>query len=359
MHVRSVTLAVALAVCAPGAWANTANVDVYGIVSMSVDQPTYGTYSAAAEVTTNLSIGGLTLPQYSNTMVSGQTAVITDISPIPASNPFVASASTTQGSNHAYAQAGTLPLGTLGAGSFSGWYDQTTITGGSGTGTLKFSVQLNGIVDAGALAGIASYGLYASNVHPALLANDLVINPPATPTDPWLLSASGVTTISSYTLGASPYSDPSALFAPVAPPPPDGLGIPALGAISPLVVDHVLLPGAGQNVSVTLTGTLEFTYGESFYLIGALGTTVVDGLGTYCAFDISGTCSTPTVDGTGTTTLNFANSANLVGIVLPQGATASFASGETYNVSSVPEPAEWLMLLAGLGLVGWRVRRRD
>jgi hypothetical protein len=357
MHARSITLAVALAVCAPGAWANTANVDMYGIISMSVDQPTFGTYSAAAEVATYLPISGLYLPQYSNTTVSGQTAAITDISSIPASNPFIASASTTLGSNHAYAQASTLPLGTLGAGSFSGWYDQTTITGGSGTGTLQFSVQLNGIVDAGALAGIASYGLYASNVHPALLANDLVLNPPTTPTDPWLLSASGVTTISSYTLGASPYADPSTLFASVAPAPSDGLGIPALSAPTQLVVDRILLPGAGQSVNLTLTGTLDFTYGESFYLIGALGTTVAGGLGTFCAVDTIGACSMPESVGTGATTLNFANSAHLVGIVLPQGATASFASGETYNVTSVPEPAEWLMLVAGLGLVGWRTRR--
>jgi len=69
-------------------------------------------------------------------------------------------------------------------------------------------------------------------------------------------------------------------------------------------------------------------------------------------------CSTRPVDGTGATILDFSNSANLVNIALPEGATASFASGNTYNVTTVPEPDAWLMLLAGLGLVGWRARRR-
>ena len=126
--------------------------------------------------------------------------------------------------------------------------------------------------------------------------------------------------------------------------------------------DLILTPGANQIVNATLTGTLTFTYGESFYLLSGLGVAVIgDGLESFCSFGTIGdtTCTAPVKDGTGATTLDFANSANLVSIVLPQGATASFASGETYNVTAVPEPAEYLMLLAGLGLVGWRVRRRS
>ena len=122
--------------------------------------------------------------------------------------------------------------------------------------------------------------------------------------------------------------------------------------------DLVLTPGVGQNVNVTLHGTLNFTYGEAFYLIGGLGVSVLgDGLESFCSFDIGVTCTIPK-DGTGATTLDFSNSANLVNIALPVGATASFASGAAYNVTAVPEPGEWLMLLAGLGLVGWRARRR-
>ena len=50
--------------------------------------------------------------------------------------------------------------------------------------------------------------------------------------------------------------------------------------------------------------------------------------------------------------------AHLVGIVLPEGANLSSAAGAAYNVTAVPEPGEWVLMLAGLGLVGWRVRRR-
>jgi hypothetical protein len=84
-----------------------------------------------------------------------------------------------------------------------------------------------------------------------------------------------------------------------------------------------------------------------------------DGLESFCSFAITdGSCVPTPKDGTGATTLDFSNSANLVSIALPEGATASFASGATYNVTTVPEPGEWAMLLAGLGLVGWRARRR-
>ncbi|ODU02847.1 MAG: hypothetical protein ABS89_05330 [Thiobacillus sp. SCN 63-1177] len=75
------------------------------------------------------------------------------------------------------------------------------------------------------------------------------------------------------------------------------------------------------------------------------------------SFDVFGD-PVPTPDGTGATILDFSHSANLVNIALPEGATASFASGNVYNVTAVPEPDAWLMLLAGLGLIGWRARRR-
>jgi hypothetical protein len=124
--------------------------------------------------------------------------------------------------------------------------------------------------------------------------------------------------------------------------------------------DLVLAPGGGQSVNITLHGTLTFTYDEAFYLIGGLGVNVFgDGLESFCAFPTIGdTCTAPTKEGTGATTLDFSSSANPINIALPEGANASFASGATYNVTTVPEPGEWLMLLAGLGLVGWRTRRK-
>jgi hypothetical protein len=277
---------------------------------------------------------------------------------------YMASASTSLSSNHVYASASAFPTGVLGIGSFSGWYDQVTITGGTGTGVAHFTVQLSGTADVGAFAGGLAYGLGTSNLHPTQLASDLLTFSILSGVEPWPMDA--VNPIATYLLGASPYNNTSILF-----PDPSTLptgGIPAVidpsyslgggAGIGFPAYDLVLTPGVGQSVNITLHGTLNFTYDEAFYLIGGLGTSVIDGSGSFCAFDISGACTPPTKDGTGATTLDFSNSANLVNIALPEGATASFASGAAYNVTAVPEPGEWLMLLAGLGMVGWRARRR-
>ena len=343
MKKRLLTLTAALVACSTPAWA---------VASL----PTHETYSAAADISSNIFIyDPVYTPQTNVTSMPGAIASI-------AGSTYNVSASTTQGNNHSYAQASALPSGTLGAASFSGWYDQVTISGGTGVGTAQFTVQLNGTVDVGAIAGGMAYTLGTSSIHPSQLTSDLVYF-----TDlngqPWPMDA--VTPIASYLIGASPYNDPSILFG--APPlPPEG-GIPAItdpsqglgGTLFPTpVFDLLLTPGASQGVNVTLTGTLDFTYGEALYLIGGLGTSVIDGLGGCCLFPSTGdTCSSPVKDGSGATTLDFSNSANLINIALPQGATASFASGTVYNVTSVPEPQAWLMLLAGLGLVGWATRR--
>lgn len=376
MHARSIIYAAVLAVCAPTAWANTDNLDVYGIMYFSVDRtlPTHETYSAASDIGTSFFTVDTTYAQLLDvTATSGATAQIN-------SSGYTASASTSLGSNHAYTSTSAMPSNVLSAGSFSGWYDQVTITSGTGasTGTLAFTVRLSGLADVGQYAGNVKYGLYASSLHPTQLVDTLNIVDPFSPaTQPWALSAplgfnntTELTAISTYGLGASPYNDTSIFFPePTSTSPTfETIGIPALSDPNLLLggdmgfpaPDLILTPGAGQSVDVTLHGTLTFTYGEAFYLIGGLGVTVFgDGLESFCMFNIGDTCTAPTKEGTGATTLNFSNSANLVNIALPQGATASFASGETYNVTSVPEPAEYLMLLAGLGLVGWRARRRS
>ena len=348
MNVRLTALAAALFACSTPAWTATSNVGVYGTIE---SLPTHETYSAATDVAVDYLTGELYTPHYDITPLPGGVASIS----VP--DFYAASASTTQGSNHAYASASTLPLGTLGTGSYSGWYDTVTINGGSGTGVMHFTVQLNGIVDAGSIAGIAGYGLYASSVHPTQLANGTIVNYAPLPTNPWFLDGNGTTLIASHTIGVSPYNDTSLLYTTEIVPPSDGiLGIPALESPQ-ILVDQILAPGSGQNVNVTLHGTLTFTYGDAFYLIGGLGTGL-GGIETFCAFTIDGSCTPPPKDGTGATTLDFSNSANLVNIALPEGASASFASGTAYNVTAVPEPGEWMMLLAGLGLVGWRARRK-
>jgi hypothetical protein len=363
MQTRLTALAAALISCASPAWANTSNVDVYGITHVSTDQPAYDTYSAAADLGTNFfTYDPAYTPLLDVTATPGATAQISGAG-------YSASASTTLGGNHAYASASSMPSTVFGAGSFSGWYDQVTINGGSGTGTAHFTVQLNGTVDVGAFGGGAAYALGTSTVHPSQLVGSLQYFSTLSYPQAWPMDA--VTPIATYLLGASPYNDTSILFssAPTSTDPSGIVGIPSLtdpsyslggdtgmGFPTP---DLILTPGAGQSVNVTLQGTFNFTYGEAFYLIGGLGVSVIgDGLESFCSFDIGGTCTPPPPkDGSGATTLDFSNSANLVSIGLPVCATASFASGNAYNVTAVPEPAEWAMLLAGLGLVGWRARR--
>lgn len=351
MNTQIPRLAAGLIACAVSTWA-------------AADLPTYETYSAAADFGANFfSYSPTYTPLVDTTKTSGATAQISGAG-------YTASASATLGSNHAYASASAMPI--LGAGNFSGWYDQTTVTGGVGTGTAYFTVQLSGTVDVGQYGGRVAYGLYASSLHPTQFLNTVnIVDAVPPPTQPWALgaplgfnSAPELATISSYLLGASPYNDTSILFSST-PYPPSG-GIPAIPNPGPSLggdagmgfptPDLILTPGSGQNVNITLHGTFNFTYGESFYLIGGLGM-AIGGLEPFCQFSGVSTCTAHVKDGTGATTLDFSNSANLVSIVLPTGASASFASGASYNVSAVPEPAEWLMLLVGMGLIGWRARR--
>lgn len=349
IRIRMLWLAAALAACAAPVWA-------------AATLPAYETYSAATDSPTNFfgANSASYTPLSDVTSTSGATAQISG-------SDYTAAARTTLGSNHAYASVSAIPGTWLGTNSFSGWYDQVTITGGNGSGTAHFTVHLTGTVDVGAMAGGLGYTLGASSVHPSLLISNTqtfnVVN-----TTPWALDAA--TPIASYLIGASPYNDTSILFSSTPyPTDPASGGIPAipdldhsLGGNAGMgfpIPDLVLTPGSGQSVNITLHGTLNFTYGEAFYLIGGLGASVVgDGLQSFCSFTIGDTCTQPAKDGTGATTLDFSNSANLVNIALPEGATASFASGNAYNVTAVPEPGAWLMLLAGLGLVAWRTRRK-
>lgn len=343
MNVRLTALAAALICC---------------ISSARAELPTHEAYSAAADSGTNFFNYDLTYtPLLDATSVSGATAQING-------TDYTTSASTTLGSNHAYASASTTPSNVLSAGGFSGWYDQLTITGGTGTGTAYFTVQLNGTVDVGALGGSLGYTLGTSSVHPSqLVSNTLAFN--TSGSYAWAMDT--VNPIATYLLGASPYNDTSILFPSTSTGSLDG-SIPSIEPSLSLggdtgmgfpTPDRILTPGSGQAINITLQGTLTFTYGESFYLMSGLGVTVFgEGLESFCTFDISGTCTRPPKDGSGTTTLDFSNSANLINIALPEGATAGFASGASYNVTAVPEPGEWLMLLAGLGLVGWRTRHK-
>lgn len=360
MLTRFIVIAATLA-ASPAVWAATATVDVYGNLSAYPDS---GTYAAAADWGGNYFSDPPFVPQVSTTDVANTLVAI-------ASTDYSAAARTMLGSNHAYAQASGFSGDALSVNSFSGWYDQVTISGGTGTGTLQFSVNLTGSVTAGAYLGMAGFSLLASSVHPEQLATDMLAFNTLT-TQPWGLYDSQVQAIASYNIVASPYNDPDVIAGLFSAPTGGDSGIPAMTdpalqlggedgmGFPELTIDLIVTPGAEHLVDITLTGTLDFTYGEAFYLIGALGTNILDdGLESFCSFDISGdACATAPKDGTDATTLDFLNSALLAGIVLPEGATFASASGAAYNVTAVPEPGEWAMLLAGLGLVAWRTRRK-
>ena len=329
--------------------------------------PGSGTYAAAADLGPTYYADPAFVPQVSMTDVANTLAGI-------ASTDYSAAARTTLGSNHAQAQASGFSNGALSVNSFSGWYDQITISGGTGTGTgtMQFSVQLTGTVTAGAYLGSAGFSLLASPVHPEQLAQDLLAFNMLTTAQPWGLQDSQVQSITTYNIVASPYNDPDVIAGLFSAPSGGDSGIPVITdpalqlggedgmGFPEFTPDLIVTPGTEHLVNVTLTGTLDFTYGEAFYLIGALGTSIMnDGLESFCNFDISGDPCVPTPkDGAGATTLDFLNSALLAAIVLPEGATFASASGAAYNVTAVPEPSEWAMLLAGLGLVVWRTRRK-
>lgn len=343
MLARSIIYAAVLTVCAPAAWANTGDVDYYGITYFSVDStlPTHDVFSQAGAVDFLNMPSAPALAEYQETFIPGNTAAISNAG-------YSASASATLGSDHAYASYnGAVPSDfVIGA---SNWFDQVTITGGTGTGTATVTVQLNGTATVGATGGLFGYQLGTQSTHPYTTGSSIPgvsFLLPSPYQDPF-----GISPVAEHSIEFLPFSNPTPTALLCGGIPPASPGDPCSN--TPLY-DQTL--GAGNHdINLTLTGTINFIYDEAFYLIGGMSVGTGGGLTSFTVFGDPA----PEPDGTGATTLDFSNSANLVNIALPQGATASFASGEAYNVTSVPEPAEWLMLLAGLGLVGWRARRRS
>ena len=291
---------------------------------------------------------------------SGQTAAVLG-------DGYVAMGRTRYGHNQAYVRYDRDgQVASTRAG--SAWYDQMTINGGTGAGTATFKVQLRGVIDAGRDQGSLGYTLSATTARPA---EPQVVGWAGG----WSLDPEQTTQIVNYHLVTSPYNDTSRVADRYGPQPasssstPNGIHTidnqsafddPGM-TIEWTPPDTILAPGAGQIVDLVLTGSFTFTYGEAFYLVGDFTAYIGDGLQSFTLFGPSVQSEPDSGLDTDTPTLlDFGNGAFLSSILLPAGASASFASGTPYAVATapVPEPGEWALLLAGLGLVGWRARRR-
>ena len=109
---------------------------------------------------------------------------------------------------------------------------------------------------------------------------------------------------------------------------------PATPDGSKTVIGEIVFDGSfsGSNV---FSAEIPFTYGTTFYLASHL---------------MAETLGNGTADFYGS---------SLFGATAPNGATVTGASGTTYALAAaVPEADTYAMMLAGLGLIGWRARRR-
>lgn len=175
------------------------------------------------------------------------------------------------------------------------WWDQYTISGGAGAGSASFSAALDGSLASSGLAGAGvGYVLAISSTLPASFNIDFSTLT-ALNTSSWL-----DTQLAAFNTGANVLA----------------YYVDSVSGTSNKAIDEVF------------AGSFGFTYDTPFYI----GAVLLTGAG-----GNSGTA-------------NFFNTATF---------NIALSAGDTLMVaSSVPEPGEWAMLLAGLGLIGLRLRGR-
>ena len=137
--------------------------------------------------------------------------------------------------------------------------------------------------------------------------------------------------------------------------------------------------GGTLNVQVfNLDDTIEYWWGESFEsrrtqegfaIVGedSTGRDRDDGPGTSfmsVAFDVVAgqrysLVSALRVGADDNASVDFYGTASLASILVTPGMNLAIGSGTTYAVAAIPEPQTYVLLLAGLGVVGWAARRRQ
>lgn len=199
------------------------------------------------------------------------------------------------------------PAGPLGAGAGSIWSDRFRVTGGSGTGMLAVSVQVEGSIAGGA---DMVYDLFASAA--AFDAQAIVAVYDVTDYDRQLPGAVRLL----HTAVAN-----------------------GCGGLSPSAAcGHVPFENFQGAFNQTLTGTFQFTYDQYYYLASVLGGDVSD-------------------DGPGGRA-SFLNSARFGISVLTGGQLESLRAPPGGYAAAVPEPTTWLLLCAGIACLAVAGRRR-